>query len=530
MKMKISWFYRSAENVPLVLSFFCQALLIAIAWWFVLSNEPINGIYVTLLIFGVYILLGFRDAKNNKNAKSHPDTVYPALLMRYGDTVYFMGYLTTITALVVTAVQIGSNKSMLDDVAMLLGKGGFAITSTVAGLVGMFLFRLATPVQTNDEPDATPERGFGLNTAEELSQFSQQANDILNSLKDKSLEVFSAFDQMSSQLGSAQVKALSELFGKVEGLAGSVNNLTGSVGQTATGLQTLQRTSDGANAALATMAGHTTSIKDSMSLLDDLSSRLVPVWQQISAHLETSSDITHKIRDLGHTLAVLQAGFGACQGQLAQFTKISQDSHQQLLTTLETMQQRASQIGSLAEPIERFADAAQKIAQAAPALNVIMANLHEALPLNDAMGQLLGSVQTLNSTLNAAANATGTISENSRKMMANMEPLVQSITDQIHKLNSNAAALSAFTTKMEAIQPQLDTLAKSGTVMESLGTNLISLQGKLGELEKAVGAAAGKMGHIEGVVASFVSAWDALLAGVNNSRSTTSWPPGRRPS
>ena len=239
------------------LSYGCGALLALILGLNFFFDVPRVLIPAIVAVFALYTWLGLFDAEGNAD-----------LLTKYGETGYFLGYLTTIAALVCLAFQIQHNPKTLEEIDTLLRKGGFAIVSTVAGLFGMFLFRVATHAQDPGKPGRESEAGTARGVLEETSRFSEQVDEIMEVLRKKSVEVFSAFDQTLGQFGTAQAKAMGEVFGKVEGLAGSVSKLTESIEQGALHIAELHKSSLSAAASLAAVAESTTTIKDAATKLD----------------------------------------------------------------------------------------------------------------------------------------------------------------------------------------------------------------------------------------------------------------------
>jgi chromosome segregation ATPase len=441
-----------------------------------------------IAIFCIFLLLiyfGYKDAKRDS-----------IILTKNGETIYFLGYLTTIMALIVTAFKIQSDPKLLNNLGELLAKGAFAITSTVGGLVGMFFFRVMA--HHFDPHDSAGDQAYDTSQGmqEAVIEFSKKSNEYLDSLKNNTEQVVAQL----AQFGSEHAVALGKAFTKIAGLSASVESLTENVTRITGNLEVLEKSASGAGAALAEVAAHATTIQVVATKLDQISNSLLPAWQQVTGHIEAATNLTQKVSDLGQTLDHLQVGFGTCQDEMKKFTETCKGSEGLLLETLDKVQQRAKDVGDVAEGVKKFVDAANSIA---PAINAISENLSEIVSIKDAVGQLRTNVQNLNEALVNSSNATGLISENSRKLTIDISNLVTEMKTQFHKLGQSAETIGKFSSTMLAIEPQLETVEKSIASLGSFAIGVSGVQKSLDELKTAAEQASLQMRGLDKVVASY---------------------------
>ena len=480
-------------------SFGCLAALATIVVLNSRFDHPLTSISFIAGVVLVYVLFGVTTGRGNRDA-----------LTRYGDFVYFLGYLTTIFALVLVAFRIHEDPKMLDKLDVLLYRGAVAISSTVVGLVGMFIFRVAAPTHEAGERDGPAGGDAAEVLASQVDKFARQIDQELENLKRRSTDVHLAFDQVLERFNDQHTRAVGDVVAKVMGLAGSVDTLSSRINQSAEGLETLHKATLGASGSLTEVAGQAKTMKDAVETLEKVSGRLAPAWEKVGGQLGTLANLAEKVEDLGRTLDSLQTAFGLCSNEMKQFTQLSIQSRQQLMDCLDDVARQAGQIGTLAQTVTTFADAARQIAEVAPKLNTIIANLRDAVPVKDAVEQLRIAVVSLNGALGESANATGSIVDNSRQMTTEIENLVTQLSTKVHELNNLAVPSAEFSPAMDQLGPSLKTLAKGTDALGKLGAEAATVQQTITGLEEAASKAAGQMEHLGPVISSFVEAVELL--------------------
>lgn len=464
-------------------SFLCAALILLCAVLNLWNAGSVWAIVIVFLLLG-YIVVGARDPNRDFD-----------LLTKYSETTYFMGYFGTIAVLAGLAWQVTQNPETINKLGELLGRGGSAIFSTVVGLFGMFVLRIAAQSHEKSESDEGAENG----------SVGSEADEVLQGLKDKSQAIVVALGQLSTE----HAQALGEVFGKLVGLGASVEGLSAVVDRITGSLNALQGSSSSANEALAGVAAHATTIHGAATKLDQVFNSLVPAWEQIKDHVQAAAGLNQQIVELVQTLDSLKTWFGTCQAEVKGFTETCATSHTALLNTLDKVEKRATEIGNLSNSVRQFVDAANTIA---PSLNTINENLRGIGPINEAVRQLGGNIQNLNAALTKSAEATESITQNSYKLMNSTATFADDMQTQFKKLVDSAKSLAEFSTVMDKIRPGLEAICKNIENLNQFTNGVSGVQSALKELEANAKLASSEMKNFDIVIDSFVRAVETFVA------------------
>lgn len=424
-------------------------------------------------LLALYVVLGHMHRSEND-----------ILRVRYAESAYFLGYLATVAALVVLALHIAPNRQLdfQAELPRILSRGGLAVTSTVVGLFGMFTLRLRVlrPEGGGDQGSASSPLGLDASWLEALRA---QGESVLKSL-----------GSVADEFRTKQADSLLQLSRSLQDLDAKVQGLSAALVESPARMQSFHTSAALAAATLGDVASHASSLATTATRLLDVSQELAPAAEQMAAFTQASAGLTALAGELAGALETLKVSSVSASEHFGKFTEAGTRTQNQLLDMLSSLQARAAAIGTLADPVNRFVDAANRMA---PELNLIVANLREVLPLSTAVRQLLDNIQSLNPALSKTATSTAEISENSRKLMLSTGDLVGHLENQVHKLDEQlkkrlteldkvAAPLEQFAQRMTPILEQLEPVNEAVRRVTAFSAGASDLQQRLAELRASL--------------------------------------------
>jgi len=180
---------------------------------------------------------------------------------QHPESVYIVGYIATIGGFAGLAVFLGKDATRITDfkvtLPMILERGGFAVISTLVGLVAMNVLKLQADARS------TPKN--------EQEEFIQQFS-----------KTFA--NEFTKSLGSAeQTAAFSE----------NLARMTGQMTSSAAAMDRLQTTGEQVELAMQAAEKRMPQLVDALVQFEELTNKVLPAWREITKQVGDAATFSH---------------------------------------------------------------------------------------------------------------------------------------------------------------------------------------------------------------------------------------------
>lgn len=435
-------------------------------------TSPIGLLMVNIPI-GLYVLWAKFYARG-----------YHRILSRYAESTYFLGYVATVGALAVVAVDIAHYKNPLDFLPEILLKGGGAITSTVVGLMGMFWLRVE--VQVLEDSEMSGDAAAAIET-----KLKDKSEEVLHLLTEKSEKMAQALDALLQQFQSNETKARQSISEFVRELGESLEEVGANARKVATGLDSFDRAVAHSGESLKIIQGVSESLARTATQSQAASERVSVSWEKIEHNVASVDKLMVAITATALPISDTATALETCGKKAADMAEAIGRAHQEINTHIAILRQRTSEVGSLAEGVKTFTTAANltetTIGRIQNGLAAMQTSLNEVVRTQEGMKQLNQSVSDTNGSFRLFDQQLVAASNRNAHLSKTSEALVEELLNRVGELKTLMVPLEELGREMERLRPRLQPLAGDGRIISEITTAVGRLEAQIARVQSVTG-------------------------------------------
>lgn len=262
-----------------------------------------------VVIYGVLLFIHIR--KTNDAHAQHPESVY------------IVGYIATIGGFAGLAVYLGRNSGQIADfktvLPMILERGGFAVVSTLVGLVAMNVLKM----------QADGDAGVKL----EQEEFAQQIA-----------------TQISKSLGNAEQTAeftqnMAQMAGQMAGNIEAMNHM--------------QATAREVEGVMQAASQQMPQLVEGLARFEELSNKVLPVWDRMAEQADEAAKLNTALANSAEAMERVQKSSVASATAIETFAQSLPVLQQQFTGMLEQIRLRLDTLNRFGDELTRFLDYAR---------------------------------------------------------------------------------------------------------------------------------------------------------------------------
>ena len=465
-----------ASPTKVILVAYCMVAMILLgvhSYLHTVTNPPIESILYHLLpsvvVFCVYRI--FRQ-RHNSTAE---------MLDQAAEQIYFLGYIATLSGLIILAIRLYLRKSMLDSPESLLGEGGATILSSIVGVALMQLMRsYANEMRRIDEAnkDIILE---GLLT--KLDQSIEGLNRSVSGLQTNlAPEIARGINAEWEKLEADRTERLDAAF-LTTGAGKALSTLVSGLKDAAPAIAGLGRASHTLNEAAGKLSADAQSLAIHLGTVNTITEGLQNKWVIIGGVIEN-------LGGTSQSLAMFTDGLEGVGITAQGFTQSLSSAHEKINglnvsfdETARSLSSGTRELASFHNQVREFTVMVEKVVQP---LRAAADTFHDVKDLQIRLEDLKNKFGVLADVIMASAECIGKFGSSQGELAQTLDFVTQQLKEQIHTLKGLSGLVPSLSELTTDISNALVPLRETGTNLNALNTHLKDIHEISGKSEALI--------------------------------------------
>ena len=401
----------------------------------------------TVVVYWLVLNNDIRKLKDGHSQNAH---------LQHPESVYIVGYIATIGGFAGLAVYLGRSSGGTIDfktaLPMILERGGFAVVSTLVGLVAMNVLKMQADVQAGNNKE---QEEFAQRIASEISKSLGNA--------EQTAEFTKNMAQMASEM------------------AGNVNALNQ--------MQTTAREVEG---VMQLASQQMPQLVCGMERFEELTSKVLPAWAQITDQTAEAARLNAALANSAESMEKIQAASGSSAESLKLFSEALKPLPKQFSELLDEVRKRLESLNRFGDELTRFLEYAR---EAGPILTTVRGGFEDIAGIGENLKLLSATLLRVNGQLLTFQTDAVAVKENTDGFGQNIGNLSVQISTAVREL-------ARLTEPMKRIGEMAEQAASASQWFEGHATGLGAFRDNLTGLVSSAEALKGAVTETKDAVTS----------------------------
>jgi len=424
------------------------------AFWAAFNQQVPFHIFATVAVAVYAVALGLQARKAARLARQDGKAV--ELSTQHPESVYIVGYIATIGGFAGLAVFLGKDAARITDfkgtLPMILERGGFAVISTLVGLVAMNVLKMQADTQSHP---------------------GSEQDEFINKFSEKFATEF------TKTLGNTeQTTALAQVMAQATTIAPIMNQL-------GTRAQEVQEVMQAA-------AKQMPQLEEGLARFQALSDKVLPAWDKVTGQVEEAARLNAALAKSADAMQGVQISSTASAKAVGAFAEALPVLQKQFTEMLGQVRLRLDALNQFGDELTRFLDYAR---QASPILTALREGFGDLVGIGENLKLVSGSLLRVNEQLLTFQRGAIDLTQTSGDFGRNIGTLSIQISTAMNEL-------ARLTVPLQRIGEMAETAASASTWFEGHADGLQAFKDNLTGLVAASEALKGAAGNTAEAVTS----------------------------